>query len=133
VATPDDARLIIDLSQWAVDRGFHQANAWLWKNIEDVQDYDAFVEKYPADSEERPYPWSVLGYFENIGLFHKHDVIDRAMLFDWLEFDGYWQVLENFVVGNRKAKDNPELWTNFEKLVADQRAWREAERQGVTS
>jgi hypothetical protein len=34
------------------------------------------------------------------------------------------------VAGNRKTKDNPDLWTTFEKLVTDQRVWHEAGPRG---
>lgn len=38
MATHEDARLIIDLSRWAQEWGFHEANRWLSSHAEELTD-----------------------------------------------------------------------------------------------
>lgn len=121
MATKEDARLIIEFSRWAIDWGFHEANVWIAGHAADVSSYQSFVETYPPGTPEHRHPFTVLGYFENLGLFYKHNVIDEALLFDWLDFCGPWNKLSSFAYSHREDKQNPQLWGNFEALAQAQR------------
>lgn len=125
MATQGDARLIIEFSQWAHTWGFHESNSWVYRNPEEVRDYGEFVKRFPPGTSEHRHPFTVLGYFENIGLFYKHDVIDKALLFDWLDYTRHWRLLGAFALGHRKSEENQRLWRNFERLASDQAAWKD--------
>ena len=76
MATYQDARLIIELSKWAQDWGFHESNQWIRSLEKAPENYREFASEYPPGSKEHRHPFTVLGYFENIGLFLKHEVVD---------------------------------------------------------
>lgn len=129
MATPDDARLIIEFSRWAEEWHFYEANHWIMSE-EYLAEYRPFVERYPEGSVEYQHVTKVLGYYENLGLFYKHGVIDRELLFDWLDFSDAWDRVASFAHGMRAATENPKLWANFERLVEDQQAWAGASHVG---
>jgi hypothetical protein len=121
MATADDARLIVEFSRWALEWGFHEANAWTRGHAEMLTDYEVFVTAYPPGTVEHRHPFTVLGYFENLGLFFKHHVIDEDLLLDWLDFTSPWQQFEKFVQSQRELRGQPALWENFEALATAQR------------
>lgn len=124
MATYYDARLIIELSRWAQDWGFHEANAWLEQHADELRDYADFKRRFPAGTSEFKHIFTVLGFFENVGLFRKHGVIDEELLFDWLDFTRPWSELAAVALGHRKDRENPTLWQNFEALAQGQRHWK---------
>ncbi len=120
MATHQDAMLIIEFSRWAEDWGFHPANRWVRGHLEEVRDFDTFKRLHPPGTDEHRHPFTVLGYFENLGLFHRHGVIDEDLLFDWLNFIEPWELLSGFARSHRDASGNPGLWEHFERLAAEQ-------------
>lgn len=124
LATHEDARLIIDLSRWAQEWGFHDANRWVRSHVTELTEYDTFIVEHPPGSNEYKHPFTVLGYFENVGLFHKHNVIDEPLLFDWLDFEGPWKLLGDFALAHRTDAGEPTLWCNFEALARHQQQRR---------
>lgn len=124
MATHEDAKLVIELSRWAQEWGFHDANRWIRAHEDEVRSYETFIEKHPVGSGEYKQPFTVLGYFENIGLFFKHEVLDVPLLFDWLDFEGPWELLQEFALSHRASRGEPTLWENFERLAQAQRKYR---------
>lgn len=120
MASHEDARLIVEFSNWARTWGFHEANSWVTLHQDALQDYRSFGKKFPPGTPEYRHPFTVLGYFENLGLFYKHKVIDEALLFDWLDFRRPWRILESFALADRVAEGNDDLWIHFELLARDQ-------------
>lgn len=115
----EDARIIIEFSRWALEFGLHDAERWISEHMSELDDYRKFKDRYGPDSRERLYPFSALGYYENLGLFYKHGAVSPAMLFDWLDFTEAWENLRAFALSHREASGLP-LWTNFEGLAKAQ-------------
>lgn len=123
MATREDAMLIIEFSRWAKDWGFYDANDWIRQHRSELARYEDFTRNFPRTSDGYRHAHTVLGYYENLGLFYRHDVIDTDILFDWLNFVDPWERLSHLALGLRAEAANPALWTNFERLAGDQRAW----------
>lgn len=125
MATKDDAMLVIEFSRWAKEWGFYEANSWLRENRDKWNTYEVFRDALPPSSEGYHHVHTVLGFYENLGLFYRHRVIDTNLLFDWLDFVDPWSRLAAVALGLRDDAENPDLWTNFELLARDQRGWLE--------
>lgn len=124
-ATADEARLIVEFSNWAQTWGFHPANRWVVQHRSELKDYEQFQVDHPAGSDGHTSIYRVLGYYENIGLFYKHEAINRDLLFDWLDFCEPWSIVADYALAERAAGANPTLWANFELLATDQRKYME--------
>jgi hypothetical protein len=120
--------LIIEFSRWAKDWGFHEADDWVRAHRAELATYQDFVTNFPRTTPGYRHVQTVLGYYENLGLFYRHNVIDVDLLFDRLNFVDPWQRLSHLALGLRAQATNPALWTSFEQLATDQREW--LEKQG---
>lgn len=122
MATRQDALLIIEFSRWANEWGFHDSNRWIREHRSMLESFETFSSSCPRESEGFMHVHTVLGYYENLGLFFKHGVIDEALLLDWLDFVGPWDsVLGALALGLREASAEARAWENFEALVDAQR------------
>ena len=121
MATYHDARLVLELSRWAQDWGFHEANSWVFGR-QFPADYPAFEANCPVGSEGYSAVHKVLGFYENVGLFLEHGVIDAPFLFDWLDAVSVWDRVGPVALGLRRQAGIPALWRSFERLAERQRA-----------
>jgi hypothetical protein len=120
MATYHDARLVLELSRWAQEWGFHEANRWVWSSRFPA-DYAAFQSDCPAESEGYSAVHKVLGFYENVGLFLEHGVVDGPFLFDWLDAVSVWDRVRPVALGLRREANIPALWRSFERLAERQR------------
>lgn len=63
--------------------------------------------------------FSILNFFERIGLFISYDVVDEKMLKEYFEdmVKIYWLQFEEFIKSNRKKEKLPRLFCNLESLA----------------
>jgi len=62
-------------------------------------DYAEFLKKYPAGSEGWAKAFKILGWYETVGILHKHGLINDDLLFDWMAANDAWDRMKG--IGSR--------------------------------
>lgn len=118
-ATPyEQARMIIELSNWADSYGAYEAIEWVHSTK-----FDAVLERLDqvkTSHQEYRYFSRVAGFHETTSVFWKHGAISSAMLFDWLDFVPLWKRVEPMIMWDRQRSNNPQLWRGFESIAKEQ-------------
>ncbi len=117
----DDARLIVEFNQWAINWGFHDANKWFWGP--DYSTDPGWFLGAPLHDERVQNVYTVLGYYETLGLFYRRNVVDRELLLEWMDYMSPWDRIEPLATAHRPTHAYDGLWENFEMLGTEQRRW----------
>ena len=116
-ATREDAALVVQLAQLYATSGASAATQWIWsENF--VAEADAFAERYPPGSPEYDRIGIIASFFETVATLWKHELIDEALLFDWLGVALMWDRLHALLLAQREEAGDPSLWENFEAMAA---------------
>ena len=115
----EDATVVLQLSQLAVDSGVWDAMNWMWSD-QFIPVYAEFVEKYPVGSEEYGRINGICRWYETVGTLYKHGLINEDLLFDWLWVAGVWTRLQGFALGSREQAGVAAIYENFEAMAKAQ-------------
>ena len=108
--TREDALLMVELAKWGAMIGLPEA---LRKVFADDFDPEA------ADSRDEEVQ-TLLFFNETIGTLVKNDLLDRALVYDWLWVRGAWDLLGPAAKRSREKSGVPEMYENFEALAEGQ-------------
>lgn len=106
-ATHEDATLLVQLAQWGAMIDLGPA---LGAIFDDEFDPDS------AESGDPPVR-TILAYGETIGTLVKHDVLDRALVLDWLWVQGLWERVGSAARRAREQLGSDALYENVEALA----------------
>jgi len=120
IPTYDDATLVVQLAQWASASGAEEASSWMFSD-EFTPDYAEFLKKYPAGSEGWAKASKILGWYETVGAFYKHGLINEALLFDLQATDFVWERMKGIALGMREEFGDAALYENFEAMAKAQK------------
>ena len=120
--TYQDARIVLELMEYNAAAGLSEAMNWLWSD-QFVPEYAEFNRKYPLGSKGNIDAMKILGYFETIGTFWKHRLINEDLLFDWLAVEMVWDRIKGFALGTRQEAKEPRLYENFEAVAKAAKDW----------
>ena len=111
-ATKEDANLLVQLAQWGAMIDVGPALGAI------------FGEEFDPETAEMGDPpvRTILAYGETIGTLVKHDVLDRALVLDWLWVSGLWERVGPAAVRAREQLGSDALYENFEALAQAQAA-----------
>jgi hypothetical protein len=106
----EDARLIVELAKWGSMIGLPEASRTI------------FSDDFDADSAEAldPHVQTILVFHETVGTLVKNELLDRALVLDWLWVSGAWDRVGKAALDARAAAGVAELWENFEALAQSQ-------------
>jgi len=110
VADRDDAMLMIQIAQWGTGLGLDEALGELWGD-----DFDPETAGANDPSVRR-----VLTFGETVGTLTKNDLLDTALVLDWLWVSGIWSRVAPAAKRLREMTGVPEMYANFEALAAKQ-------------
>jgi hypothetical protein len=109
-ATHEDANLLVQLAQWGAMIDLGPALGTI------------FDEAFDPDTAEMGDPpvRTILAYGETIGTLVKHEVLDRALVLDWLWVQGLWERVGPAAMRAREQLGTDALYENFEALAQAQ-------------
>lgn len=107
----EDATLIVELSKWGAMIGLPEASRAIF-----ADDFDA-ESAHVLDAQVQ----TVLVWHETVGTLVKNQLLDRALVYDWLWVSGYWDRVGPAALAAREEAGVPELFENFEALAKGQR------------
>jgi hypothetical protein len=114
--THEDAMILLKLYEFGGDP--HLSKSWNFVFSDHwVNDYTAFVAKFPASSEEYGYFLHYAAWFELLGTLWKHKLINESLLFDWILIPPRWNRVAKFVEGYRASTGEPRMYENFEAMA----------------
>jgi hypothetical protein len=114
--THQDATVLLKLYEFGGDP--HLQEAWKFIFSDDfIDDYQAFISKYPATSDQHDYFFHYSAWFELLGTLWKHKLISEALLFDWILVPPRWQRVEKLIAGYREESGEPRMYENFEAMA----------------
>jgi hypothetical protein len=105
----EDAKLIVQLAQWASMMDLDSATARLF-----ADDFDP--ETATADDEAIR---KVLYFYETIGTLVKNELLNRDLVLDWLWVAGAWERVGPAALRARE-RFTPRMYENFEALAKSQ-------------
>ncbi len=109
-ATQEDANLLVQLAQWGAMIDVGPALGAI------------FDEEFDPETAEMGDPpvRTILAYGETVGTLVKHDVLDRALVLDWLWVQGLWERVGPAAMRAREQLGAEALYENFEALAQSQ-------------
>jgi hypothetical protein len=109
--THEDAVLIVELAKWGALSGLSEAVGKVFSD-----DFD------PETAElNDPAVRLVLGFHETVGTLVKNELLNRALVYDWLWVAGVWERVGPAAIRAREKAGVAVLYENFEALAAGQR------------
>jgi hypothetical protein len=105
--THDDAVLMIEIAKWGSMMGLADATRTIF-----AEDFDPDAAKASDPSVQ-----AVLNFYETIGTLVKNDLLDRALVLDWLWAAGAWSRVGPAAKRARDGANLPRLYENFEALA----------------
>jgi len=110
MADQHDAQLLVQLAQWGTALGFQHSVARIM--AEDFNPETAAVTD--------PDIAGLLQYFETIGTLTKNNLLDEALVLDWVWVSGVWNKLGPAATRMREQSGMAKLYENFEALASKQ-------------
>ena len=108
VPTYEDAKLVVELAQWATALGVNEAFPAIMEDDFDPELADALVD-VPVRT--------LLTFFETVGTLVKNDVLNRELVHDWLWVEGVWARVGPAAQAMRERVKEPRVYENFEALA----------------
>jgi hypothetical protein len=115
-ATPEDARLLVEIMNGAVAEQALEGMELLW-TYEVAPSYETFIADHSRVTDAYRNMFAVLTLFERIGTFVKHQVLNEVLVLDMLWAIGAWERCEKIVRDLRRQRENEKLFENFEWLA----------------
>lgn len=107
MASQSDAQLLVQLAQWGTQLGIEEGHRVLFS-----EDFDPGK----ADIQD-PLVVRMLEFFETLGTLTKNDLLDTALVLDWLWVGGVWERLGPVALREREKHGMKDLYANFEALA----------------
>jgi hypothetical protein len=78
-----------------------------------------FADDFDRDnaSVDDPEVRTTLYFYETVGTLVKNDLLDRALVHDWVWVAGAWEAVGPAALRQREARGVPALFENFEALA----------------
>ncbi|HEX6461184.1 MAG TPA: hypothetical protein VF032_19870 [Thermoleophilaceae bacterium] len=108
--TRDDALLMIELAKWGAMIGVSAAGRKIFADDFDPEAASALDEEVQT----------MLLFNETIGTLVKNDLLDRALVYDWLYVKGAWARVGPAAKRAREKAGVSAMYENFEALAAGQ-------------
>jgi hypothetical protein len=108
--TREDAMLIVELAKWGAMIGLPEASRKVYADDFDTEAADAL------DDEVQ----TMLVFFETLGTMVKNDLLDRALVYDWVWVKGSWERVGPAAKRAREKLGVSEMYENFEALAEAQ-------------
>ena len=108
--TREDALLIVELAKWGSMIGLPEASRKIY-----ADDFD----RDGADSQDEAVQ-TTLFFNETIGTLVKNDLLDRALVYDWLWVRGAWDRVGPAAKRAREKSGVAAMYENFEALADGQ-------------
>jgi hypothetical protein len=115
-ATPQDAMVLLKLSEIAAIRGMPTPLHWL-SSPEFDPNYASFRRKYPPGAEMYETAVSIVQHFDGMAVLWKHGLLDEDLVLDWAPFEAIWERLQDFVRGVREELRSPMFGAHLEMLA----------------
>jgi hypothetical protein len=114
--THEDAMVLLKL--YELGNNPVHGKAWDFVFSDDfVDDYQAFIKKYPKSSEEYGHVFTFAAWFELMGALWKHKLLNQDLLFDWILVPPRWNRVAKFMDGYRKETGNKSFFEHFEAMA----------------
>ena len=114
--THEDAMVLLKL--YELGGTPDQGKAWEFVFSDDfIDDYQAFLKKFPKSSEQYGHVFTYAAWFELIATLWKHKPLNQTLLFDWILVPPRWKRVEKFIHGYRRATGENRFFENFEALA----------------
>jgi hypothetical protein len=110
MASHEDAHLLVQLAQWGAMIDLGEAFGAVFGDEFDPE---------TADTNDPPVR-TILTFGETIGTLVKNDLLDQALVLDWLWVDGLWQRVGPAALRARQQLGAEGLYENFEALARTQ-------------
>lgn len=114
-----DAGLMIQIARWHTEVGVSELLDWFLSDPP-PKEYKKFQDKFPTGTQEHANLLKLLAFFETVSTLWKHELFSEELLFDWLGIDAVWAQVKGLAVGHRGARNDPQLWQNFEAAAKTQ-------------
>ena len=108
--TREDALLIVELAKWGSMIGLPEASRKIY-----ADDFD----RDSADAQDEAVQ-TTLFFNETIGTLVKNDLLDRALVYDWLWVRGAWDQVGAAAKRAREKSGVAAMYENFEALADGQ-------------
>ncbi len=108
--TREDALLLVELAKWGAMIGLPEAVRKVLADDFDREAADALDEEVQT----------LLFFNETIGTLVKNDLLDRALVHDWIWVKGVWDRVGPAAKRSREKAGVPEMYENFEALAEGQ-------------
>jgi hypothetical protein len=108
--TREDAVLMVELAKWGAMIGLPDASRTVYADDFDRDGADALDEEVQT----------ILFFNETIGTLVKNDLLDRALVYDWLWVQGSWERVGPAAKRAREKAGVPAMFENFEALAEGQ-------------
>jgi hypothetical protein len=115
--TKEDADLLIKLHAIASKN----LEAWQWLFNLEQMDYEAFINKYPMESEGFTHFLRIASTYELMGTLLYYEVINEDLLLDM--YGTYWSKMGPIIKGFRKATGSPRYFENYEMMAKRRQEW----------
>ena len=102
----EDAQLIVQLAQWGSMMNLGDASGEIFS-----EDFDPETATMENESVR-----TVLYFYETIGTLVKNDLLDRALVLDWVWAAGAWDRVGPAAMKLRE-RTSPAMFENFEALA----------------
>jgi hypothetical protein len=101
---------MVDLAKWGAMIGLVEASRKIF-----ADDFDADA----ADAQDNEVQ-TMLFFHETVGTLVKNELLDRALVYDWLWVKGSWDRVGPAALRAREKAGVPALFENYEALAAGQ-------------
>lgn len=108
-ATHEDATLLVQLAQWGAMIDLGEALGAVFSDEFDPE---------TAETSDPPVR-TILAFCETVGTLVKNDVLDRALVLDWLWIQGLWDRVGPAARRAREQFGADALYENFEALTQE--------------
>lgn len=110
MANREDAALLVQLAQWGTNLGIQEAMRTVF-----ADEFDPETATDQDDAVSR-----LLTFGETIATLTKNDLLDTALVLDWLWIAGLWAQVGPAALKARAKLGVPQMYENLEALAARQ-------------
>ena len=125
-----DAELLLRLYDLRREEKLRRARDWFIREF-NAEDMDDFLRRYPPGSEENVYYRLTVTYWDMAASLVNHGLIHEELFFENTgEFWAVWEKMQHLVPAWRERLKIPQMYSNFQRLVARYEAWMNARAPG---
>ncbi len=129
-ATREDADLILKLYELRREETMRKARRFMIGEFY-CENGKEFIEKYPPGSDQNAWFRQVMSYWDMVAAFVNKGLLNAELLFETnAEFRIFWEKARATILDQRKARNLPFFYKNYEDLVAAHTAFVEKRAPG---